>query len=58
MKPEERIDALNRAIALLEERERQPNLSEVQRSALGKLISELRDSRLQALERIGRPLSH
>jgi hypothetical protein len=52
MTPEERIYALSRAIARLEERGRRPDLSEVQRSAVDKLISELRNSRLQTLKRI------
>ena len=50
MTPEDRIDALSRAIARLEERARRPGLSEVQRSAVGKLICELRDVRLQILK--------
>ena len=58
MTPEEKIDTLSRAIARLEERGRQPDLSEVQRSAVDKLISELRDFRLQTLKRIGRILPH
>jgi hypothetical protein len=58
MTPEDRIDALSRAIARLEERARRPGLSEVQRSAVGKLICELRDVRLQILNRIGRIAQH
>ena len=58
MTPEEKIDTLSRAIARLEERGRQPDLSEVQRSAVDKLIAELRDFRLQILERIERMLPH
>jgi hypothetical protein len=53
MTPEERLDALSRAIARLEERARQPELSEVQRSAVDKLITELRDLLLRTLKRLG-----
>jgi hypothetical protein len=58
MTPEEKIDVLSRAIARLEEHGRQLDLSEMQRSAVDKLISELRDIRLQTQKRIGRNLLH
>ncbi len=58
MTPQEKIDVLSGAIARLEERRRQPDLSEVQRSAVDKLIAELRNTRLQILERIEQILPH
>jgi hypothetical protein len=56
--PEDKIEVLRRAIARLEERSTQTDLSEAQRFAVGKLINELLDVRLRILVKIGRPLTH
>jgi hypothetical protein len=49
-----RVDAVTRAIAQLEEHVGRPHLSEAQRSAIIKLITELRSVLVQTLEEMAR----
>ena len=58
MTPEHKIDLLSRAIACLEENGRRTDLSEVQRSAIEKLIVELQTARVQTLKWISRTPPH